>query len=108
MAQAADLHVLSGGDFVELADFDSVGQDKLDAPLRAGGGLAAQAVDGCKEAAVVGAAGFEFEKTQIGAALLFEARPNFLASGGEFRMNFPESPCLPLRGNRKRATPPTT
>ena len=49
MVQAADLHVLVGGDFVELADFQAVRQDQFEAALRAGGGFAAELLDRLRE-----------------------------------------------------------
>ncbi len=72
MREAAKLHVLRGGDLVELPHFHAVGKNQLDAPLRAGGGLAAQAVHRGQEIAIVRAAGFDLQEAQIGAALLFE------------------------------------
>ena len=70
MVQAADLHVLLGGDSIELADFQAVGQDQLDAALRAGGGLAAQLLDGFDESAVDAAARFDFEEAAVGRGAL--------------------------------------
>ena len=72
MIEAANLHVLSGGDLVQAAHFQAVGHDQYQAALRAGGGLAAQLFHGRQEIAVVLPARFQFQEAPIGAALFLQ------------------------------------
>src|ERR1035438_7452259 len=72
VAEAADLYVLVGGDLVQLAHFEAIGQNQFEAALRAAGGLAAELLDGFDEGAVDASASFQFQEAAVGATLLLQ------------------------------------